>query len=200
MVTVPKLWPDATVVCLASGPSLTRDDALLCWGVARVIAVKDAIGLAPWADALYACGADRSQWWQRHGPGLGGYGGLRYTLDPEAAPWAGVLKATGIEGLETDPSGLRTGQQSGYQAINLAFHLGAKKIVLLGYDMQPAADGTDHFFGDHPHGVKPPWTDLRPFYDSLVAPLQALGIAVVNATRRTALECFPRATLAEALA
>jgi hypothetical protein len=165
-----------------------------------MIAVKDAVQVTGPADVVYACGADRSHWWQRHGPSLAGFSSLRYSLDPLAGPWAQVLRNTGIEGLETDPSGLRTGQQSGYQAINLAVHLGAAKIVLLGYDMQPAQDGTDHFFGDHSHGVKPPWPDLRPFYDSIVAPLQALGVRVVNATRRTALDCFPKATLAEALA
>lgn len=199
MVTVPQLWPGETVVCLGSGPSLTAGDVAYCRGRSRVIAVKDAVRLAPWADALYACGADRSFWWQRHGPTLNDFAGLRYTLDRSAALWASVLESTGREGLETDPAGIRTGQNSGYQAINLAVHLGASLIVLLGYDMQPSQDGTDHFFGDHPHGVKPPFRDLRPFYETLVDPLKALGICILNASRRSALDCFPRVSLVEAL-
>ncbi len=165
-----------------------------------MIAVKDAVQITGPADVIYACGADRGRWWQRHGPTFVGFTSLRYTLDPTAAPWATVLRETGPEGLETDPSGLRTGHNSGYQAINLAVHLGARRIVLLGYDMQPAPDGTDHFFGDHSHGVKPPWRELLPFFHTLVRPLEAIGVQVVNATRRTALECFPQMTLAEALA
>jgi len=156
--------------------------------------------MAPWADALYACGADQSQWWQRHGPGLKDFAGRRYALDLAAAAWATVLRNTGISGLETDPSGLRTGRNSGYQAINLAVHLGAAVIVLLGYDMQPASDGTDHFFGDHPHGVKPPFREFRPFYETLVEPLDEIGVRVMNASRVTALECFQRCSLDEALA
>ncbi len=200
MVVVPRSWAGQTVVCLGSGPSLTAEDVAYCHGRAKVIAVKDAVRLAPWADAVYACGADQSQWWQRYGPTLGEHRGLRYTLDPTASAWAMVLHATGVEGLEPSPSGLRTGRNSGYQAINLAVHLGAAKIVLLGYDLMRASDGTDHYFGDHLHGVKPPFDEFRPWYATLVAPLAALGIPIVNASRRTALDCFPCQPLAEALA
>jgi len=200
VVTVPKSWPGETVVCIGSGPSLTVDDVSYCRGRAKVIAVKDAVRMAPWADVLYACGADRSFWWQRNGPALKDFTGLRYTLDPLAAPLATVLRSTGVEGLETEASGIRTGQNSGYQAINLAVHLGAARIVLLGYDMQPAPDGRDHFFGDHAHVGRVPFFDLRQYFDSLVEPVRALGIRILNATRRTALDCFPRVSLAEALA
>jgi len=201
MVTVARSWAGQTVVCLGSGPSLTADDAAYCRGRAKVIAVKDAVRLAPFADALYACGADYSEWWTRVGPTLADFAGLRYTLDPLASAWgATVLEATGVEGLELQPSGLRTGRNSGYQAINLAVHLGASRIVLLGYDLQRASDGTDHYFGDHPHGRKPPFEEFRPWYATLVAPLAALGIPIVNASRRTALDCFPCQPLGEALA
>jgi hypothetical protein len=117
MVSVPRWWPDETVVCVGSGPSLTAEDLTYCVGRAKIIAVKDVVRLVPTADALYACGADRSQWWQRYGPDLQWFTGLRYTLDPAADPWAEVLEATGPEGLETDPTGLRTGHNSGYQAM-----------------------------------------------------------------------------------
>ena len=41
---------------------------------------------------------------------------------------------TGEEGLELDPTGLRNGQNSAYAAINLAVHMGARTVVLLGVD------------------------------------------------------------------
>lgn len=192
--TVPRLWPDSTIVCLASGPSLTQADVDFCRDRATVLVIKDAVRLAPWADVLYACDG---KWWRHYGPTLT-FAGLRFTLDLHVSSVATALKNTGETGLETDPSGLRTGKNSGYQAINLAVHLGAKKIVLLGYDMQPGPDHTDHWFGAHPWRTRPPYGLMKPMFQSLVEPLRALGIQVFNATRRTALTCFPMIRLEEA--
>lgn len=193
---VPCLWPGETFVILAGGPSLTPADiaAVLARRV-RVIAIKDTIRLAPEADVLYACDA---KWWQYHGPALV-YSGLRYALELKAAPWATVLKETGQLGLELDPGGLRTGKNSGYQAINLAVHLGARRIVLLGYDMRPVK-GRHHWFGPHPYRTTdPPYAAFLPCFATLVAPLRAAGVEVLNATPGSALDVFPRVSLAEAL-
>lgn len=192
-----------TVVCVATGPSLTKTDVDYCRGKAFVLAIKDAIRLAPWADALYACD---SKWWRHYGDALA-YDGPKYTLDPLASKWATVLGRSGDEGLEiAQKDSLRTGKNSGYQAINLAVHLGATKIVLLGYDMQPSAHGMDHWFGAHPKWkdavsvTRPAYAVFLPKFTTLVQPLKDLGIEVVNATRRTALEAFPCCSLEEALA
>lgn len=198
--TVPRLWPGSTIVCLGTGPSLTRDDVEYCRGKARVIAIKHAIEWAPWADVVYSCGSDAGKWWQRTGDTLGWYEGLRYTLDPGASRWAQVLRNTGFIGLETSPDGLKTGKNSGYQALNLAVHLGASRIVLLGYDMQPDAQDRDHFFGAHWHNQRPPFHAFVDLFGSLLEPLRALGVRVLNATRRTALTMFPIVSLEEALA
>jgi hypothetical protein len=199
--TVPRLWPGETVVCLGTGPSLTREDVDCCRGRARVIAIKHAIEYAPWADALYGCGGESryGKWWQTNGPKLGWYEGLRYTLDPLAAEWAQVLRWGAMLGLSQSPDALCLGKNSGYQAINLAVHLGAKRVVLLGYDMAAQKD-RDHYFGNHQAGNRVPFGILREVFDSLVEPLKAAGVEIVNATRETALTCFPRQTIAEALA
>lgn len=198
--SVPRQWPDATIVCLATGPSLTKDDAEYCRGRAVVVAIKNAIDLAPWADVLYGCGADTSKWWHRNGDALKWFTGLRFTLDPKATQWATLLRYTGAAGLEMDPAALRTGKNSGYQAINLAVHLGAKKIVLVGYDMQVDATKGSHFFGEHPTKNVPPVREFRPMFATLVEPLAAIGVSVINASRVSALETFPKMSLAEALA
>lgn len=187
---VPQLWrADETCAILAGGPSLTPADVAACRGRWRVLAIKDTIRLAPWADVLYACDA---RWWRYYGDSLRDLSLPKYALEGGAAPWAVPLRNTGDLGLELDPTGLRTGKHSGYQAINLAVHLGARRLVLLGYDLQPAPDGADHWFGAHPYPTKsPPYADLRRVFSAIVAPLQALGVEVINATRRTALDCFP---------
>ena len=111
-----------------------------------------------------------------------------------------ILRHTGEMGFEDDPRGLRTGRNSGYQAINLAVHLGAARIVLLGYDMKPAANGKIRWFGNHSYGGPVPQFDqfLR-FMPMLVEPLRARGVTVINATPDSAIACFRRAPLDQAL-
>lgn len=163
-----------------------------------MIAINDAYRLAPWADTLYGCDG---QWWKWHG-GVPSFTGPKYALQRDAQQWPGVtvLHNTGIEGLERRPHGLRNGRNGGYQAINLAVHYGATRIVLLGYDMQALGRGPTHWFGEHPNGGRSPYDSMAATFPSLIEPLRSLGVTVVNASRETALTCFPRVSLAEALA
>jgi hypothetical protein len=204
---VPRLWPESTIVCLGSGPSLTRADVESCRGRAKVIAIKDTVQFAPWADALY-CGDEI--WWQHYGETTRAFAGLRFGLvSPHEQRWVDLLADLDVHrlllgsgsGVETDPRRLATGGHSGHQALNLAAHLGARTIVLLGYDMKPTVGGDVHFFGSRAYQSKkrPPYEWLANFA-SVLAPFERLGVRVINATRDTALTVFPRVTLEEALA
>ncbi len=202
---VPRSWPGEAVVILGSGPSLTQEDVASCQGRARVIAIKDTVALAPWADVLYS---GDEMWWRRCGPSVT-FTGARYALvvpgdasqerDATAAG-ATLLKYSGLPGISGSPDTLRSGSHSGYQAIQLAVHFGAAKIVLLGYDMQASEDGRDHFFGSHAYAKKPTPYQYLPAFETMLSPLWVLGVTVVNATRRTALKAFPQMPLSEALA
>jgi len=198
MITVPRRWSGQTVVCIGGGPSLTPEDVLRVYGH-RVIAINDAYRLAPWADVLYA--ADK-KWIDWH-DGVPTFMGPKYSIeskDTTTRPDWRVLRNTGPLGLEREPTGLRAGFNSGFQAINLSVHLGASRIVLLGYDMAPNPDGPSHWFGEHPDKRPSPYPEMREAFDSLVEPLAALGIEVVNCSRRTALRAFPMRTLDEVFA
>jgi hypothetical protein len=61
-------------------------------------------------------------------------------------------------------------------------------------DMQ-ARGGMRHFFGDHPNKQLSPYPMFRRAFQSLVKPLAKRGIPVINCTRASALECFPKADL-----
>lgn len=196
VAVVPRLAEGRTVVCLGTGPSLTQADVDRCRGQI-VICVNDAYRLAPWADCLMASDA---AWWKVH-KGVPSFTGLKYSLEPHAAKWATVLRNTGTLGIETDPTALRTGRNSGYAALNLAVHLGAPRILLLGYDMR-YQHGKTHFFGDHPAplGNRSEFPKFIEAFMSTVKPLQALGVSMINCTPVSALACFPKMLLAEALA
>lgn len=199
IATVPRLWPGSTIVCLAGGPSLTPEDVNYCRGKARVIAINDAYRLAPWADVLYACDA---AWWNYH-KGVMSFAGLKYSITaPRDNPWhVQILRNDGPQGICTNPTGLRVGSNSGYQAINLAVHLGASRILLLGYDMSVAPGGRVHWFGNHPRPLKQnsSYSGFLAKFPSMVDPLKSLGVSVVNCSRRTALKTFPREPLETAL-
>lgn len=193
---VPRLCPGGTVVCLGGGPSLTPEDVTYVRGKAdAVIAINDSYRLAPWADVLYACDG---KWWYWHGAeaGVKAFAGLKFALDPAAKRTAGVqvLKKTGESGLELDPGGVRAGRNSGYQAINVAVHLGASRVVLLGYDMRGG-----HWHKGHPDGSAPPFAICLQRFATLVAPLKAAGVEVVNCTPKTALTAFRCAALRDTL-
>jgi hypothetical protein len=203
VTTVPRLWPGSTIVCLGDGPSLTREDVDYCRGKARVIAMNYSFRLAPWADVLWSYHSRGLQEWSGVDPAT--YAGVIFTAEPvpcNPAPNWRVLKLTGNDGLELGPHGLRHGNCSGYSAINLAVHLGAKRIVLLGYDCSAdpvtnkfnwAKDADDKTRGAYSFAL---WQSR---FRTLVGPLAKIGVVVLNASRRTALECFPRVALDEVL-
>lgn len=195
------------MVCLASGPSLNAEDCAYVHGKAKVIAVNDGIRFSKdFADVLYS--SDVRFW--RYYKGMPDFHGLKYAIEQgrgakrrgfEKWPDIAVLRNTGDPGLEQSPEGLKTGRNSGAAAINLAVHLGASRILLLGYDMNTGPNGQAHFFGQHPPGLQThaPYQVFRRMFEAMVAPLRALGIEVINCTERSSLECFPKRQLREVL-
>lgn len=95
---------------------------------------------------------------------------------------------------------LSTGMNSGYQAVNLAHLAGAARAVLLGYSMKRlAGSGAMHWFGDHPIKTgEPVLTSMLTCYRTLAKALPRV-FEVINATRDTALDCFPRRSLESVL-
>ena len=222
------IWHGRTAVCIASGPSLTLEQCEIVrqWRErdgCRVIVVNDAYLLAPWADAMYF--ADVRWWqWQTEGvdrPVLGlkarevrerfkAFSGLRISIEngsgSVADPGVIVLRNLSVQNgtmgkLSTDPTGIYTGQNSGYQAIDAANLLGAKRIALLGYDMKVGGSGQHHWFGDHPHRQVPTiYQQWRAEFKRLAENLPMYGIEIVNVTADSELEAFPRMTLASLVA
>lgn len=204
--TVPRLLPNGgTVVVLGSGPSLTREDVRYASEYAdAVIAVNDSYKWAPTATALYA--AD-GHWWNWHSGAIAHTlgrtdypaftGQLKYCLKHTNWPGVQTLRKGPETGLSSDPGSVALGRNSVYQAINVAVHFGASRILLLGVDMQGPPGS--HFFGRHPNNSGPPYNVCIERFATMVKPLKQLGIEVLNCTRKTALKVFPCVPLEEAL-
>lgn len=183
----------------ASGPSVTAADleAVKAAGIPLLV-INDTWLLAPWARAMYACDG---RWWDAWAHETAeGFQGERWTQDEASATRYGLRYIASVDcaGLGTDC--LHQGRNSGYQAINLAYLWGYRTVYLLGYDMS-ADRGRTHFFGTHARGTL---LDAPGGYEQYLDAFaqmrpQDFGLTVINCSRRTALECFPREPLEDVL-
>lgn len=175
--------------CIASGPSLTQDDVELvkAWRERSsgryVIVVNTTFRIATWADELYAM--DRA-WWKAH-------------ADEVAATFPG-RRSTSLKGIAIAKHVSHDrGKNSGYGALVLAIKRGAKRVILLGYDAQKT-DGKTHWHGDHPKGLGNAGSIHRWVTDFERASRNyACRARILNASRQTALKCFERVSLEDAL-
>lgn len=183
-----------TAICIASGPSLTKDDVDYCRGKGRVYVVNDCYKLAPWADVLYACDHD---WWHTH-KGVPDFNGDKWTVNRNAS-YNFLLNCVQMDtqAIFSKQKGvIATGFNSGFQALNLAYLQGAKKIILLGYDYK----WTDksHWFGDHPKGLQRT-PDFKKWLDHYEKAAPLIDIPVINCSPDSDLNCFKKLPLRKAL-
>jgi len=185
-------------IVIATGPSLTPEQVERTRAADVVLCVNNAGHLAPWAAHLYAC--DLS-WWNFHN-GMAGFTGQRWTQCATAAPLWNLRRVQGYKraGFSFDPAHIHFGGNSGFQAVNLAILLGCNPIALLGFDMMPGANG-NHYFGNHPDRLRNhmAFEKWRANFADAAPGAKQRGIEIINCTTRTALDCFPRASLDDVL-
>lgn len=195
-----------TVVVCASGPSFTEEDASAIADARvndgiRVVVVNESWRRLPRADVLYA---HDTRWWMlRIAEVRAGFSGECWTQSLPVAKRFGLhpIKSYNTPGLTKRPGCIHNGGNSGYGAINLAYLFGARRILLVGFDMR-AFDGASHWHGDHaePLSKRQPFHNWIPRFRALADDLKAVGVDVINCSPISALACFPKASLADALA
>lgn len=203
---VRRVWEGATVVCIGGGPSVTPEAVALAKGRARTIAINNSYLLAPWADLCYF--ADTRWWnWHKDRPEFKNFAGEKVTIEPTglsvADPEVSMLHNDNLrgetKGLSEKPNALRTGSNGGYQAINLAVLAGAKRILLLGYDMK--FDGKrSHWHAGHPEQTpEAAYRQYAQTFASMNPQLSRLGVDVVNCTPGSMIKAFRFSDLATEL-
>lgn len=184
-----------TAFCIASGTSLIKEDVDLCRGHGKIYVVKESAFMAPWADILYAADGDwwgfkdRWEWFE----------GEKYTVAPDAAkkyPCLNLLEYDTDIKWSFDQKILATGGNSGFQIINLAVLQGAETVILLGYDM--GFQGQKHWWdNDHKRDCRP--SDYNNWIARFNAAAPVIPAKVINCTRSTALNCFEKMSLEDAI-
>lgn len=184
-------WAGQTVICVASGPSLTPEDCELCrLSGHQMIVTKMCFRLCP--DAAVLWGMDSGFWahFQKEIDAV--FHGAKLTLSAQGARYG----ATSFYG----QTWFRGFGNSGTCAISLAALAGASTVILLAYDCQRTG-GKVHWHGDHPPGFgngrsMKTWPAK---FKAVGEYAKSKGCRVLNASRETALTCFERMDLEAAL-
>jgi len=138
---VPHIWTDATCLVVCSGESAGKLQEQIRRFPGPVLAVKHGVLLRPDAEVFFVSGEWTRdiaakllpKWARRHDPTARAYVRGRYCegLDPI---FQRVTRSK-VHGTLTTLTDHVTGLDTGTSAINLAYHLGATTILLVGYDM-----------------------------------------------------------------
>jgi hypothetical protein len=202
---VPVKYPGQAAVMFATGPSLTKEVVDLirpyhASGKVVAFGCNDAYKLVDYLDVHYACDPE---WWDLHVKEV--LRGLPpschvWTQDPGAAE---KYKLSFIPGFHkpgfyvANRQHIHFGANSGYQQLNLAYHYGIRKFLLVGYNMK-MVNNSRHFFGEHPGRMKKdsPYDLFIHNYKSIQPEIQPM---IINCTDNSALNCFKKMDLKEAL-
>jgi hypothetical protein len=192
-------WEGEVAFIVAGGPSVLTQDLELLRG-RKVIAINASHQAVPWAEFVVV--ADARFFWH-YRPQLMEFQGrvISACMSIAGPPKIHRMHRKATLGLATEGGTLAIKATTLTAAINLAVHLGARAIVLLGADGRVAADGKVHHHADHP------WRQLNGCWDKQKADLKAiaddllkLGIPCLNASPGSALSFWPVMELPEAIA
>jgi hypothetical protein len=148
-------------------------------------------------------------WW-RHRKGLPEFTGLKVAWSGAQVDFPDLLRIDIQRGpggyadrmVFDRPGVIGGGGNSGFQALNLAVQLGARRVLLIGFDINDAAG--KHWYGRNGWaGANNPddgcFRRWRAALDAAAPVLAACGVDVINASPVTTLQGFRKATVEAAL-
>ncbi len=197
--SVKPIWKGETAFIVAGGPSLERFDFNQLKDK-NTIVINKAFFHCPHADVMYWTDGRFYIWYKSD---IDNFRGDKYTIKPHGniRKDVKVLKNTGRSGLETENTGIRHGMNSGYAALNLAYHLGVKRMVLLGFDMTHNGKRS-HFHDGYPTKATKTETlqkTFAPEFTQLAEEFKKKDIDVLNASSISRLTCFRKVDIKTAL-
>ena len=195
---VQKIWNNESVYLIGGGPSLKNFD----WNKLKdkhIIAINKAFKVIPWAEVLYWTDARFYRWFKSD---IDSLDCLKVTCRnaPQLKDDIVLLTVSGKNGIDKRPNFIRAGNNSGFAAINLAYHLGAKRIYLLGYDMASSDKATHWHNGyDNRHDHNIYKRNMISNFDGIYEILKTENIEIWNANPNSQLTSIPKCTLEAAL-
>lgn len=187
-----------TAICIAGGPSLTQEDVNYCRGKGKVYVVKEGALIAPWADVLYAADTD---WWTQNEQRWKPFQGDKFTVSDRACmlyPELKHVKAKTQQKWSETPGEIATGGNSGFQIINLAEldqEFKPDQIILLGYDYGYDEHKENKHWWDEKHPRHSRYSNYAQWVKRMRDAAPLIKTPIINATPKTAIDCFPKKDL-----
>lgn len=182
--TVPRVWEGSTVFVIGGGPSVGDHD-LTTLHHQRVVGVNNAYQLGEWVDFVFF--GDK-KWWKWHYKELTKWPKLIVTnIPPDKLSVPNRVKRTQrrSSGWSVKQDVVSWNGNSGFAAINFAGLLGARRIVLIGFDMTSKA--SDKGLQYHWHPEHPAPVHLRTSEDDFVRFMGNVD-HIVNGARKNGIE------------
>lgn len=230
---IPNLWKGGECWILGGGPSLTGQFDIpdkVVQGVLtkelpltayspymaaihgkHVIGVNMAFKIGNWVDMVFW--GDK-KWYLTNRAAVASFKGLKVTCHPYFAngrfPNEGiknVLKDTArSKGISQRPNSVSWNANSGSAAISIAAHMGATKIILVGFDMKLDVGFKQHWHSEYGamnrKGATPkslPFNRHLSGFPHIARDALRMGITIINACPDSAIACFPRMSVKDIL-
>lgn len=201
-------WLGKIIFCLGSGPSLNLISAEEWEGLGKaqenygsvLLAVNSSIkkprqfGLE--SDALFF--TDESWFWDNESL-VREFKGLKFTTSRRAKEdYLDLMRIDNrtMDEFEVGSGRLKDGRSSGHRAVSLSVMLGAKIVILLGYDMR-VIEGKSHFHNEYSNteSEKEYAQGFVPSFDKWYEKALKVGCQILNATPNSAVKEFPMINL-----
>jgi len=229
--TVPKMWEGGECWIIGGGPSIPVQfgvpsdviEAVLAKELdpsayspymerihkKHVIGINSAFLIGDWIDMVFF--GDRG-WWLKNRVALAKFPGLKVACHPKPSKYRSEgIKFLGRDrnhkrGISSNPSRVSWNANSGAAAISVAANAGAKRIVLLGFDMCLGANLKQHWHGLY--GTANRATDdpkRLPFrrhlggFSAIAKDAKKRGIEIINVCPNSAIEQFKKISVEEFL-
>jgi hypothetical protein len=226
MWQVPKIWEDADVWILGGGPSVTEQFNIPKSIVQRVISGESVSLYSPYMSAIHdkhVIGINVSyhignwidmvffgdnSFFLREQDGLARFPGLKISSHPqlEGKSWIKYLgrDSKRPRGISPNPKMVSWNGNSGAAAISIAVHTGAKRIILLGFDMKLDLEGKQHWH-DMYHRMKSIKKNALPFdrhllgFPEIARDAKRMNVEILNASPNSAITNFRKVTVSDLL-
>jgi hypothetical protein len=226
---VPKIWENGDVWILGGGPSVTKQfgipDSIVKAVIDKkafpnayspymegihnkhVIGINVAYLIGDWIDMIYF--GDHG-FFNNHIEGLANFPGLKISSHPqiEKVPWVKFIPRDLSKrwGISKNPNQIIWNGNSGGAAISIAANTGAKRIILVGFDMK-LDDTTSmrHWHDLYNNGPESATKNKLPFekhkkgFKQIIWDARARGIEILNASPDSAITELPKVTVKELL-
>jgi len=224
---IPEIWKDGTCIVIGGGTSLIEQFEIPTQVVSQVyagtadisvyspflssihnhhiIAVNMAFKLGDWVDCMFF--GDQG-FWKARKEEIIKFKGLRVTCVSESNMKDSRVKVVlnnsrKKQGITFSPPGVISWNfNSGAAAINLAIKFGAKRIILLGFDMYLDEEKNQHWHKVYKSSLNTIQSTMKKHlagFPVIAEDIKGHDIEIINCSPKSSISCFPKANIWEVL-